>query len=191
MNDVTRILCEMESGSPHAAEELLPLVYNELRRLAQRKMAVERPDHTAQATGLVHEAYIRLVDVERPPHWSGRGHFYAAAAEAMRRILIESARRRSAMKRGGDFKRIALDDIGEDEDESSAQLLAVDSALSRLAAHDPVKAKLVELRYFGGLTIAEAAEAMQISTATANRHWAYARAWLQTEIQSTAESWAG
>ena len=191
MNDVTRILYEMQNGSPHAADELLPLVYNELRRLAHRKMAAERPDHTAQATGLVHEAYIRLVDVETPPHWNGRGHFFAAAAEAMRRILIESARRRSALKRGGEFKRIPLDDIDEGHDESSAQVLAVDAAVSRLAEHDPVKAKLVELRYFGGLSIAEAAEVLQISTATANRHWAYARAWLQTEIRSTCESWVG
>lgn len=188
MNDVTHILCEMQNGSPHAAEELLPLVYNELRRLAHRKMAAERVDHTGQATGLVHEAYIRLVDVETPPHWNGRGHFYAAAAEAMRRILIESARRRSAVKRGGEIKRVPLDDVRASEDESSGQALAVDSALSRLADHDPVKAKLVELRYFGGLTIAEAAEAMQISTATANRHWAYARAWLQTEIRSGSDS---
>ncbi len=193
MNDVTRILFDIEQGGVNAAEELLPVVYRELRRLAAQKMASEKSDHTIDATALVHEAYIRLVDVQTPQHWNGRGHFYSAAAEAMRRILIESARRRSALKRGADQKqRVSLTSIERiahaPHGSASDKLLAVDEALKRLAAHDPVKAKLVELRFFGGLTIDEAAEALQISPATANRAWAYARAWLQTEIQSPADS---
>jgi len=208
MSDVTLILSQIESGDPSAAEQLLPLVYRELRRLASRKMASERSDHSIQTTALVHEAYIRLVDVETPRHWKGRGHFFAAAAEAMRRILIESARRRSALKRGSKLRRVPLDsievgrievadfDVGGFEvvgldvcsAESDGKVLALDAALSRLTKHDPSKAKLVELRYFGGLTIDEAAEALGISTATANRYWAYARAWLQAEIGSATDS---
>jgi RNA polymerase sigma factor (TIGR02999 family) len=191
MSDVTRILSDIERGRPRAAEELLPLVYRELRRLAARNMASERSDHTMQATALVHEAYIRLVDVETPQDWKGRGHFFAAAAEAMRRILIDSARRRSALKRGSELKRIPLDEIEVGGTDSADKVLAVDAALSRLTKHDPIKAKLVELRYFGGLTIDEAAEAMGISAATANRHWAYARAWLQAEMISATDSSAG
>ena len=193
MNDVTRILFDIEQGGVNAAEELLPVVYRELRRLAAQKMASEKSDHTIDATALVHEAYIRLVDVQTPQHWNGRGHFYSAAAEAMRRILIESARRRSALKRGTDQKqRVSLTSVeliaNPSHGSTADRMLAVDEALTRLAAHDPVKAKLVELRFFGGLTIDEAAEALQISPATANRAWAYARAWLQTEIQSATDS---
>lgn len=184
--DVTRILADIEHGDPAAAEQLLPLVYDELRRLAAMKMASERPDLTVQATALVHEAYIRLVDTATPQHWNGRGHFFAAAAEAMRRILVESARRRSAQKRGGDRQRMPLEAVDVGHPNAAEQLLALDAALSRFAQRDPVKAKLVSLRYFGGLTIEEAAKALGVSTATANRHWSYARAWLQTEIGDDA-----
>jgi len=193
MNDVTRILSEINQGNLTAAEDLLPLVYRELRRLAAQKMGVEKSDLTIDATALVHEAYIRLVDVETPQHWNGRGHFYSAAAEAMRRILIESARRRSASKRGADrMHRIPLHSMEckdmTSSENSADRILAIDAALMRLAMHDPTKAKLVELRYFGGLTIDEAAETLQISTATANRLWVFTRAWLQTELQSEPNS---
>ena len=188
MNDVTQILSDIHQGA--ATDKLLPLVYRELRRLAAQKMASERLDHTFEATALVHEAYIRLVNSQTSQHWNGLGHFYSAAAEAMRRILIESARRRSALKRGANnLQRVPLDlvePITHSTDTRSAEkMLAVDSALNRLADLDPAKAKLIELRFFAGLTIEEAAEAMQISTATANRMWAFARAWLQTEIESS------
>lgn len=182
--DVTRILADIEHGDPAAAEQLLPLVYDELRRLAAMKMAAERPDLTVQATALVHEAYIRLVDVAAPQHWNSRGHFFAAAAEAMRRILVESARRRSAQKRGGDRQRVTLEAIDVGTGEEAEKLLALDAALTRFAQLDPLKAKVVSLRYFGGLTIEEAAEALGISTASANRYWTYARAWLQTELST-------
>lgn len=193
MSDVTQILSDIEKGAASASDALLPLVYRELRRLAAQKMASERSDHTIDATALVHEAYIRLVDVQTPQHWNGRGHFYSAAAEAMRRILIESARRRSALKRGADqVQRVSLNSIEPLKISANTavddKMLAVDHALTRLSAMDPMKAKLVELRYFAGLTIEEAAEALQISTATANRSWAYARAWLQTEIQLATDS---
>lgn len=195
MSDVTQILSDIEKGAASASDALLPLVYRELRRLAAQKMASERSDHTIDATALVHEAYIRLVDVQTPQHWNGRGHFYSAAAEAMRRILIESARRRSALKRGADqIQRVSLNTIEPLKISANTtvddKMLAVDKALTRLAAMDPMKAKLVELRYFAGLTIDEAAEALQISTATANRSWAFARAWLQTEIQLATDSGA-
>ena len=189
MSEVTRILSNIEQGAANASDELLPLVYRELRRLAAQKMASEKSDLTIDPTALVHEAYIRLVDVQTPQHWNGRGHFYSAAAEAMRRILIESARRRSALKRGANQQqRVSLDLIEPSTIPADAvaadKMLAVDHALTRLATQDPMKAKLVELRYFAGLTIEETAEALQISTATANRAWAFARAWLQTEIRS-------
>lgn len=188
MDDVTQVLSDVHQGA--APDIILPLVYRELRRLAAQKMASERLDHTFGATALVHEAYIRLVNLQTSQHWNGRGHFYSAAAEAMRRILIESARRRSALKRGANnLRRVPLDlvePISHSTDTRSAEkMLAVDSALNRLADLDPAKAKLIELRFFAGLTIEEAAEAMQISTATANRMWAFARAWLQTEIESS------
>ena len=193
MNDFTRILSEISRGSLTAADDLLPLVYRELRRLAAQKMGGEKSDLTIDATGLVHEAYIRLVDVDTPQQWNGRGHFYSAAAEAMRRILIESARRRSASKRGSDrMRRIPLHSVECKDitscENSADRILALDAALLRLAMYDPKKAKLVELRYFGGLTIDEAAESLQISTATANRLWAFTRAWLQTELQSEPNS---
>ena len=170
------------SGKPKSARELLPLVYDELRRLAAQRLAREAPGQTLQATALVHEAYLRLIggDPDRP--WDGRGHFFAAAAEAMRRILVENARRHHRAKRGGDRARVDLDDAGPAAPETDDDLLALDEALEKLAAKDPVKAQLVQLRVFAGLTLAEAAEILGLSTSTADRYWAYARAWLRVEI---------
>jgi RNA polymerase sigma factor (TIGR02999 family) len=182
MSDVTRILNAVEQGDPHAAAQLLPLVYDELRRLAAEKMAQERPGQTLQATALVHEAYVRLVDVERPQHWTGRGHFFAAAAEAMRRILIESARSKARDKRGGDWQRVDFEELNVFTSVSPDQLVALDDALVRLATLDPVAGELVTLRYFAGLALDQAAAAVGVSTATAYRHWAYARAWLHSEL---------
>jgi RNA polymerase sigma factor (TIGR02999 family) len=186
-NDVTRILSLIEDGDRQAAEQLLPLVYDELRRLAQRKMTHEKSDHTLQPTALVHEAFLRLIgnDAAREDaHWDGRGHFFAAAAEAMRRILIENARRRNAQKRGGGMHRAELDDencVAPSDDAES--LLALDEALTQLAGHDPDLAKLVELRYFTGLTNVQAAEILGVSERTAKRNWAYARAWLKRAME--------
>src|ERR1700732_814812 len=171
MNHVTRILSAIEEGDPHAASKLLPLVYDELRRLAANKLAQERPGQTLQPTALVHEGYVRLVDVEKSQHWNSRGHFYAAAAEAMRRILVEQARRKKALRRGGDRRRVDLADPAVPR--VSDDLLALDQALDKLAEKDHVKAELVKLRYFGGLTMEQTAEAMGISLATANRWWTY------------------
>jgi len=182
MSDVTRILSAIENGDPHAAEQLLPLVYDELRALAAHRLAQEQPGQTLQATALVHEAYLRLVDAEEAQSFNSRGHFYAAAAEAMRRILIESARRRNAQKRGGRAERVPLNAVAIAECPTDDKLLALDEALARLAGRDPVKAELVKLRYFAGLATHEAAALLGISTATADRYWAYARAWLQNEI---------
>jgi RNA polymerase sigma factor (TIGR02999 family) len=182
MNRVTRILAQIESGDPSAAHELLPLVYNELRALAAAKLAQEKPGQTLQATALVHEAYVRLVGQAdgEPQKWNSRGHFFLAAAESMRRILIDNARRKLSQKHGGGREREELDAIaGPEPDED---LLALDEALQKLAAHDPAKARLVELRYFAGLTGDEAAKVLGISPTTADRHWAYARVWLQAEI---------
>jgi RNA polymerase sigma factor (TIGR02999 family) len=182
MKDVTRILSEIEQGDAKAAEQLLSLVYDELRKLATNKLAHEKPGQTLQATALVHEAYLRLVDVKKAQHWDSRGHFFAAAAESMRRILVANARRKQAAKRGG-FMRNAGVDVAEIPDaEPEERLIALDEALTRLAKADPRKAELVKLRYFAGLTNKEAAAALGISTATAERDWAYARAWLQKEI---------
>ena len=182
MDEITRVIEQVGRGDPHAARELGPLVYDELRRLAAQKLAPEAPGQTRQATALVHEAYLRLVggDPERP--WGGRGHFFAAAAEAMRRILVENARRRHSRKRGGGRDRLDLATAALAAPEPDAELLALDEALGRLAARDPIKAELVKLRYFAGLTIPQAAEVMGISTATASRHWSFARAWLHREI---------
>ena len=188
MNEVTQILSAIEEGDPHAAEKLLPLVYNELRKLAAQKMIQEKPGQTLEATALVHEAYLRLVDAQSIQHWNSRGHFFAAAAEAMRRILIDSARRKQAQKRGGQAKRVDLDALDLADHPASDKLLAMEDALVRLAAKDRVKAELVKLRYFGGLTTEEAASILGISTATADRYWAYARAWLQTEINTALQS---
>jgi RNA polymerase sigma factor (TIGR02999 family) len=178
MHEVTRILSAIEQGDPQAAEQLLPLVYDELRRLAAGKMAQEKPGQTLQATALVHEAYIRLVDVEKAQHWDSRGHFFAAAAEAMRRILVDGARRKQSVKGGGDLRRVALQDAAGPESGASVDLIALDEALVVLETEEPAKARLIKLRFFAGLSVDEAAEAMGISRATAKRYWVYARAWL-------------
>ena len=178
MNDVTRILSAIEQGDPHAAEQLLPLVYDELRKLAAQKLAQEKPGQTLQATALVHEAYVRLVGSGAPKDWNSRGHFFAAAAEAMRRILVENARRKGSQKRGGAWLRrdVAINEPAVDG--PAVDVLAVDEALMQLAHDHPEHAELVKLRYFAGLTLAEAAAALDISNATADRRWSYARAWL-------------
>jgi RNA polymerase sigma factor (TIGR02999 family) len=184
MSDVTQILSAIEQGDPSAAEQLLPLVYAELRKLAAQKLAQESPGQTLEATALVHEAYIRLVDVEKVRDWNSRGHFFAAAAEAMRRILIDQARRKRRPKHGGDLHRVELDDalsLAEPRED----VLALDEALARLAAQEPVKAELVKLRYFAGLSLDEAAACLNISPATAKRYWAVARAWLYAALADT------
>jgi RNA polymerase sigma factor (TIGR02999 family) len=186
MTEVTRILSQIEQGDPAAAELLLPVVYNQLRRLAQAKLAREKPGQTLQATALVHEAYVRLVSAagQDEQRWNSRGHFFAAAAEAMRRILIESARRKLSKKHGGDLDRIELnaDQLGSTD--RSERLVALDEALTHLEQQDRQKAELVKLRFFAGLSGKEAAAALGISTTTADRDWAYARAWLQREMQT-------
>ncbi len=181
MHEVTRILGAIEQGDPSAAEQLLPLVYEELRRLAAEKLAHEKPGQTLQATALVHEAYIRLVDVDRAQHWDSHGHFFAAAAEAMRRLLIDQARRKRRPKHGGDRTRVSLDEalcLRETPDD----LLALEEALQGFAREEPAKAELVKLHYFAGLSLEEAGRALGISHRTAKRHWAYARAWLYAAI---------
>jgi RNA polymerase sigma factor (TIGR02999 family) len=187
MSEVTRILSAIEQGDPHAAEQLLPLVYDELRKLAALRLAQEKPGQTLQATALVHEAYLRLVDVDKAEHWDSRGHFFAAAAEAMRRILIDKARHRRSRRRGGGAKPRSLEGIEAAMPASDDELLAVNEALERFEQRDPPKAALVKLRYFGGLTILEAARALGISVTTANRYWAYARAWLHEELAAGSE----
>ncbi len=182
MSDITHILAKIESGDPHAAEQLLPLVYDELRKLAAAKLAREKPGQTLQATALVHEAYLRLVDAERAQQWDSRGHFFGAAAEAMRRILIDRARRKQRPRHGGDRQRVDFDSGFAAADAAPDTLLAMDEALQRFAEEDPSKAALVKLRYFAGLRLSEAAEVLGISDATAKRYWAYARAWLYNEL---------
>src|SRR6266536_1265700 len=182
MSEVTRILSAIEQGDPSAAEQLLPLVYDELRKLAAQKLAHEQPGQTLQATALVHEAYLRLVDAEKVQHWNSRGHFFAAAAEAMRRILVERARRKKADKRGGRWKRVSLDQAEEVAAAPPDELLALNEALERLSLHDPVAGTLVHLRYFAGLSIDQAAEVLCLSCATAYRHWTFARAWLHSQL---------
>jgi RNA polymerase sigma factor (TIGR02999 family) len=183
MADVTQILSRIESGDPTAAEQLLPLVYDELRRLAAQRLSHEKPGQTLQATALVHEAYIRLTGVEPTVHWDSSGHFFAAAAEAMRRILVDAARRKSAAKRA-DRSRVAVDLDQVAAPASSADLLALDDALTRLTDLDPRSAELVKLRYFAGMTNQEAADCLGISARTADNYWAYAKAWLLREIES-------
>jgi len=187
MKQVTRILSAIEQGDAQAAERLLPLVYDELRRLAAQKLAQEKPGQTLQATALVHEAYIRLVGTEeaagRDQRWDSRGHFFAAAAEAMRRILIDRAREKRSVKRGGGRKRLDIDAIDLATTATPDQLLALDEALAKLAGTDPDAARLVQLRYFAGLTVDQAGKALGMSTATAYRHWNYARAWLHGELR--------
>ncbi len=187
MSEVTRILSAIEQGDPHAVDQLLPLVYDELRRLAAQKMAHEAPGQTLQATALVHEAYLRLVDVENAQHWNSRGHFFAAAAEAMRRILVENARRKRGVKHGGGCRRVALDEAVAYTPEPADELLALNEALDRLAVEDPQKAELVKLRYFTGMSVQEAAEVLGISRATADRYWAYAKVWLYCAISGDGE----
>ena len=182
MNGVTQILCAIERGDAGAAERLLPLIYDELRELAARRLAQEKPGQTLQATALVHEAYLRLVDAEGPRSWESRGQFFAAAAEAMRRILIDSARRKRRPKHGGDRNRVDLDDAGDVIESPVDDLLALDQALEKLASEDRISAELVKLRYFAGLSIDEAAAALGLSPRTADRRWAYARAWLRQEM---------
>ena len=182
MSDVTQILSQIESGDPSAAEQLLPLVYDELRKLAAARLAQEKPGQTLQATALVHDAYIRLVDVELAQRWNSRSHFFGAAAEAMRRILVESARRKNRDKRGGDLQRHDVQLVDPASNEVQVDILALDEALTQLACEHPEKAQLVKLRYFSGLTLAEAANALAISTPTADRYWRYARAWLARRL---------
>ena len=187
MSDVTRILSQIESGDPSAAEQLLPLVYEELKQLAAAKLAQEKPGQTLQATALVHEAYIRLVDVDRAEHWNSRGHFFGAAAEAMRRILVEQARHKKRSKAGGHLQRVEMAAIDPAVDGPNLDLLALDEALNKLAAQDPRKAELVKLRFFAGLTNEQAASALRIATSTADADWAYAKCWLRVEMRGAGQ----
>lgn len=184
MGEVTQIIFEIEQGDAGAADRLLPLVYNELRQLAAVKLAQERPGQTLQATALVHDAYLRLVGPAggEPLQWDSRGHFFAAAAEAMRRILVEQARHKSRLKCGGEWKRIDLDSACAVSEPPSVDLLALDEALNKLATNQPAKEELVKLRFFAGLTMPEAAAAMGVSLATAERYWTFARTWLYAEM---------
>jgi RNA polymerase sigma factor (TIGR02999 family) len=186
MHEVTRILSVIEQGNPQAAEQLLPLVYDELRALAARRLAEEKPGQTLQATALVHEAYIRLVDAERAQQWNSRGHFFAAAAEAMRRILVENARRKRSGKRGGGRERVELSDIAPAIPAPGDDLIALNEALAKLEKIHKLKAQVVKLRYFAGLTVPQAAEAMGVSASTVDNYWAYARAWLRVELSPNA-----
>jgi RNA polymerase sigma factor (TIGR02999 family) len=183
MTDVTRVLAAIDQGDPEAAEQLLPLVYDELRKLAAQRLAQEKAGQTLQATALVHEAYLRLVGGEQTQDWDGRRHFFAAAAEAMRRILIDRARHKQTRKAGGGRRRVDLDDIQPAlAEENGDRLLTLDEALSQLEAEDPRKAELVKLRFFAGLTAEQAAAALGVSTSTAEKDWAYARSWLRVAI---------
>jgi RNA polymerase sigma factor (TIGR02999 family) len=184
--EVTRILASIQEGDPRAAEQLLPLVYEELRRLAAQRVMRENPGQTLQATALVHEAYLRLIGGESQPRWDSRGHFFAAAAEAMRRILIDQARRKQSEKAGGQMRRVNLDEgalAAPSDSQDPDDLVALDEALREFELEDPLKARLVKLRYFAGLTLPEAAEALGISLATAKRHWVYARSWLYGKVR--------
>jgi RNA polymerase sigma factor (TIGR02999 family) len=183
MSEVTRILSAIEQGDPHAAEQLLPLVYDELRQLAALRLAQEKPGQTLQATALVHEVYLRLVGTDANQPWDNRGHFFAAAAEAMRRILVENARRKRGLKYGGDRDRQSLDPDCVASPEVADELVALDEALTRLEATEPKVAELVKLRYFAGLTIPQAAAQLQISPRTADAWWSYAKAWFQTALE--------
>jgi RNA polymerase sigma factor (TIGR02999 family) len=182
MNEVTRILSDLAHGDAHAAGQLLPLVYEELRKLAAARMAEEAPGNTLNATALVHEAYLRLVGPADAARWDGRDHFFAAAAEAMRRLLVENARRKGRLKRGGDRRRVSLEAAEPVVRGPSEDLLALDEALTRLTAHDPIKAEVVKLRFFAGLTMPEVALSLGLSVATVERYWTYARTWLYAEL---------
>ena len=183
MSDVTQILSQIEHGDPSASDQLLPLVYDELRKLAAARLANEKPGQTLQATALVHDAYIRLVDVDKAQHWNSRGHFFAAAAEAMRRILLNRARDKKRQKRGGHLRKIDLDLVEVALETPDEELLALDEGLEQLAEENKVCADLIKLRFFAGLTLRDAAVALDISTSTADRYWAYARAWLFEAIR--------
>jgi RNA polymerase sigma factor (TIGR02999 family) len=191
MTAVMPILNQIQQGDPYAAEQLLPLVYDELRKLAAQKLAQEKPGQTLQATALVHEAYLRLVDTERAQSWNSRGHFFAAAAEAMRRILVENARRKKSARAGGDQRRVVLADIEPAIDGPRVDLLALDEALALLEAKDKRKADVIKLRFFAGLTNAQAAEALGISPATADNDWAYAKTWLRVAMRDDRDSGPG
>jgi RNA polymerase sigma factor (TIGR02999 family) len=182
MTDVTRILSAIEQGDPHASEKLLALVYDELRQLAAQRLFHEKPGQTLQATALVHEAYLRLVDTENPQHWDSRRHFFAAAAEAMRRILVEQARRKGRLKHGGNLQRVDLDEAARVAEVPSDEVLALDLVLTRFEATDPLAAKLVKLRFFTGLSMPEAAAALGMSLRSAERNWTYAKTWLHREL---------
>ena len=188
MSDVTRILSQIEQGDPQAAEELLPLVYDELRKLASAKLAQEKPGQTLQPTALVHEAYLRLVDTEEAQHWKSRAHFFGAAAESMRRILVDLARHKQRPKHGGNWQRVDLDGNCSLTDDRANELLSLHAALEKLEAESPEKAQLVKLRYFAGLSHQEAAQVLGISRATADRHWAYAKVFLRCEMEDMQKS---
>ena len=190
MSDVTQILQQIESGDPSAAEQLLPLVYEELRKLAAARMVQESPDHTLQATALVHEAYIRLVDVDSPAHWNSRGHFFAAAAEAMRRILVDQARHKRSHRAGGGRKRIEISVVEPETQAPHLDLLALDEALQQLEIRDPRACDVVKLRFFTGLTVPQVAQALSVSVATAENDWAYAKSWLNLQLSADAEELA-
>jgi RNA polymerase sigma factor (TIGR02999 family) len=191
MHELTGVLSAIEQGDPHAAEQLLPLVYDELRKLAADRLAHEQPGQTLEATALVHEAYLRLVDGAQAQHWNSRGHFFAAAAEAMRRILVEQARRKRSLKHGGACQRVNLEAAACSGHEPAEELLSVSDALDQLAREDPKKAELVKLRYFAGLSVQEAADSLGISRATADRYWAYAKAWLYCALSGEAKPTPG
>jgi RNA polymerase sigma factor (TIGR02999 family) len=188
MSDVTRILSAIEQGDPSAAGQLLPLVYDELRKLAAQRLAHEKPGQTMDGTALVHEAYLRLVGVEQSQHWNGRGHFFGAAAEAMRRILVDNARRKRAVKHGGGWRRVNLDEADALAAAAPDDLLALDEALERLTAHDPISAQLVKLHCFAGLPVEQAAEALGLSRTNAYRLWMFARAWLNSQLTDRPDS---
>ena len=191
VNEVTRILSEVEQGDGHAAEQLLPVVYDELRKLAAHRLAQEKSGQTLQATALVHEAYLRLVDGQQRSNWNGRGHFFAAAAEAMRRILVENARRKQGLKAGGGRRRVELDGLEPAAPARGLDLVALDEALQKLERQEPRKAAVVKLRFFAGLTNDEAAEALGVSSATAENDWAYARAWLKLQLGASSRAKPG
>jgi RNA polymerase sigma factor (TIGR02999 family) len=191
MSDVTQILHAIEQGDPHAASQLLPLVYDELRKLATHKLAQEKPGQTLDATALVHEAYLRLAGADQAQPFNSRGHFFAAAAEAMRRILVDNARRKRRAKHGGDRQRLALDELAVPADDRAEDLLALDEALTQLATQEPVKAQVVQLRYFAGLSLEETAACLGLSPATAKRYWTVARAWLYAALADPGQGSPG
>ena len=188
MTEVTQILSQIEQGDPSAAEQLLPFVYDELRRLASARLAQEKPGQTLQATALVHEAYLRLVDVDTAQHWDSRRHFFSAAAESMRRILVEKARRKGRLKRGGNLDRVPLDQVEIKVETSKLDLLALDEALAKLVSESPERAEIVRLRFFAGLSHEEVAELLGVSVVTVKRHWRYARAWLLRQMEGHPDS---